>query len=55
MVDGSFDLLPHGVDDGSSAVVKAHGLPAAQFHDEVAAIAAHGRVILLIDACAPGA
>jgi len=51
MVDGSFFLLPHGVDDGSAAAVKAHGLPATQFHDEIAAIAAHGRVLLLIDAC----
>ena len=54
MVDGGFYLLPHGIDDGSSAAVKAHGLPATQFHDEIAAIAAHGRVLLLIDACRSG-
>ena len=51
MVDGRFYLLPHGIDDGSDAAVKAQGLPAAQVHDEIAAIARHGRVILLVDAC----
>ena len=54
MVDGGFYLLPHGIDDGSSAAVKANGLPATQFHDEIAAIAPHGRVLLLIDACRSG-
>ena len=54
MVDDKFYLLPHGIDDASNAAVKANGLPAVQFHDEIAAIAAHGRVILLIDACRSG-
>ena len=54
MVDGAFYLLPHGIDDGSTAAIKANALPATQFHDEIAAIARHGRVILLIDACRSG-
>ncbi len=54
MVDGKFYLLPHGIDDGSAAAVKANGLPAGQFHDEIAAIARHGRVIVLVDACRSG-
>jgi hypothetical protein len=54
MVDDKFYLLPHGIDDASNAAVKANGLPAVQFHDEVAAIAENGRVILLIDACRSG-
>ena len=54
MVDGKFYLLPHGIDDGSAAAVKANGLPAVQFHDEIAAIARHGRVIVLVDACRSG-
>ncbi len=54
MVDGAFYLLPHGIDDGSPAAIKANGLPAVQFHDEIAAIAEHGRVIVLVDACRAG-
>ena len=49
-----FYLLPHGVDARSTAAIKATALLATDFHDEIAAIAQHGRVILFLDACRSG-
>jgi hypothetical protein len=55
MVDGDqFLLLPHGVDTRSRDALEASALPATQFHERIAAMAQHGRVILLLDACRSG-
>ena len=54
MVDDKFYFLPHGIDDASDAAIKANALPATQFHDEIAAIAKHGRVVVFVDACRSG-
>lgn len=52
MVDGDrFYLLPHGVDVTSPAAIKGTGLPATDFHEEIAAIAQHGRILVFLDAC----
>lgn len=55
MVDGKFYLLLHGVDSRGIASLKATALSISDFHDEIAAIAGHGRVILFLDACRSGA
>jgi len=52
--DDQFMLLPHGVDTSSRDGLEASALPATQFHDRIAALAQHGRVILLLDACRSG-
>ena len=52
--DDQFMLLPHGVDTSSRDALEASALPATQFHDRIAAMAQHGRVILLLDACRSG-
>ena len=55
LVDGALYLLPHGVDAASEAGLKDTGLPVGMFKDELVAIAAHCRVIVLLDACRSGA
>jgi hypothetical protein len=52
--DGRFYLLPHGAATGSEGALKASGLAATAFRDEIAAIARHGRVLVLLDACRSG-
>jgi uncharacterized caspase-like protein len=52
--DDQFLLLPHGVDTSSHDALEASALPATQFHERIAAMAKHGRVILLLDACRSG-
>jgi uncharacterized caspase-like protein len=47
-------LIPHGVDAGSSAALIDGALSATDFHDLVAAVARHGRVLLFLDACFAG-
>ena len=54
LVDDKFYLLPHGINSASAAALKSTALPATDFHDEIASIAAHGRAILCIDACRSG-
>ena len=55
MVDeDEFYLLPHGVDASSADALVAAALPATQFHDRIAKVARHGRVILFLDACFSG-
>lgn len=55
LIDGDrFYLFPHGIDDTSTAAIKGTGLPATDFHEEIAAIARHGRVLVFLDACRAG-
>jgi Caspase domain/WD domain, G-beta repeat len=51
MIDGEFYLVPHGADNSTPARFKATGIPAAQFQSEIAKLAKHGRVLVLLDAC----
>ena len=55
VIDRHFYLLPYGVDARTPAQIKASGLPAAQFKDEIDKLAQHGRVLVLLDACRSGA
>jgi len=52
--DGHFYLLPHGAATGSAGALKASGLAATAFRDEIAEITRHGRVLVLLDACRSG-
>lgn len=55
MIDADqFMLLPHGVDTRSRDALEDSALPATLFHDRIAALAEHGRVVLLLDACRSG-
>jgi hypothetical protein len=54
MAGDKFYLLPHGVDTKSPGAIKATALPITDLHDEIAAIAERGRVILFLDACRSG-
>jgi Caspase domain/WD domain, G-beta repeat len=51
MIDGQFYLVPHGADNGTSARLKATAISAGDFQSEVAKLAQHGRVLVLLDAC----
>ena len=55
MIDGEFYLVPYGVDLGSKNKIIASALSASDFAKKVQAIAAHGKVLLLLDACHSGA
>ena len=51
MIDGEFYLVPYGVDNRTTARLKASAIPAAEFRGEISKLAAHGRVLVLLDAC----
>jgi hypothetical protein len=51
MIDGQFYLVPYGVDDSTPARLKSSAIPASEFQTEIAKLAAHGRVLVLLDAC----
>jgi uncharacterized caspase-like protein len=55
VIDDRFYLLPYGVDAGTPARLKASAIPASEFQAEVAKLAQHGRVLVLLDACRSGA
>ena len=55
MIDGQFYLVPFGVDLGSKNRIIASALSATDFARKVQAVAARGKVLLLIDACHSGA
>lgn len=55
MIDDQFYLVPYGVDLGSKNKIIASALSASDFAKKVQAIAAHGKVLLLLDACHSGA
>ena len=51
VIDGQFYLLPYGVDDSTSAHLKSSAILATEFQSEISKLAAHGRVLVLLDAC----
>jgi hypothetical protein len=55
IIDDRFYLLPYGVDARTPADLKASAISANDFHDEIAELAKHGRVLVLLDACHSGA
>jgi hypothetical protein len=55
IIGDSFYLLPYGVDARTESDLKASAISANDFHDEVAGLAKHGRVLVLLDACHSGA
>jgi Caspase domain len=55
VVDKRFYLLPYGVNAGTTAELKGTAISADDFQAEVAKLALHGRVLLLLDACQSGA
>ncbi|MFZ0494865.1 MAG: caspase family protein [Methylocella sp.] len=55
MIGDQFYLLPYGVDAGTPAGLEAAAISANEFHNKVAELAKHGRVLVLLDACHSGA
>jgi hypothetical protein len=51
MIDDQLYLVPNGADDGTPGRLKASSIPATEFQDEIAKLAKHGRVLVLLDAC----
>jgi uncharacterized caspase-like protein len=54
MIDSQFYLVPYGVDTGTPSRLKASAIPASEFQGEIAKLAQHGRVLVLLDACRSG-
>ena len=54
MIDGQFYLIPYGFDAGSQGRSIKSAVSASEFAKKVAALAAHGKVLLLLDACHSG-
>jgi WD40 repeat protein len=55
MLDGELYLLPYDVDTRTPAGVKATALSIDELNRELRALASHGRVLVLLDACHSGA
>jgi len=55
MVNDSFYFLPHGVNADDPVSLATTGLALDEFRRAVRAVAAHGRVLVLLDACRAGA
>jgi WD40 repeat protein len=51
MIDGQFYLVPYGVDDSTPSRIKSSAISASDFQSEISKMAAHGRVLVLLDAC----
>ncbi len=51
MIDDQLYLMPYGADDSTPARLKASAIPATEFQSEIAKLAEHGRVLVLLDAC----
>ncbi len=51
MIDGQFYLVPYGVDASTQARLKSSAISASDFQSEISKLAAHGRVLVLLDAC----
>jgi WD40 repeat protein len=51
VIDGQFYLVPYGVDDSTAARLKSSAIAATEFQGEISKLAAHGRVLVLLDAC----
>jgi uncharacterized caspase-like protein len=54
MIDDQLYLVPYGVDNSTPARLKASAIPASEFQAEIAKLAEHGRVLVLLDACDSG-
>jgi WD40 repeat protein len=54
MIDGQFYLIPYGFDAGSQGRSIKSAVSASEFAKKVEALAAHGKVLLLLDACHSG-
>ena len=54
-IENDFYLFPYGVDATTTSSLEASGMPASQFKDKVDKLAAHGFVLVLLDACQSGA
>jgi WD40 repeat protein len=55
MIDGQFYLIPYGFDPGSQGRSVKSAVSASEFAKKIAALAAHGKVLVLLDACHSGA
>jgi uncharacterized caspase-like protein len=55
LLDDGFYLLPHGVDAGDPDSLATTAMPVSELRKRVHALAEHGRVLLLLDACRAGA
>lgn len=55
MVNDSFHLLPHGVDASNEVNLEDTALAIETFKRRIHAIAEHGKVLVLLDACRSGA
>ena len=55
MIDGQFYLIPYGFDAGSQGRSIKSAVSASEFAKKVEALAVHGKVLLLLDACHSGA
>jgi hypothetical protein len=55
MIDGQFYLIPYGFDAGSRGKSIKSAVSASEFAKKVQALATHGKVLLLLDACHSGA
>jgi uncharacterized caspase-like protein len=55
MIQGEFYLIPYGFDPSSANAGRTSALSASVLAEKVQALAAHGKVLLLLDACHSGA
>jgi WD40 repeat protein len=55
MIDGQFYLIPYGFDLGSQGRSVKSAVSASEFAKKVGALANHGKVLVLLDACHSGA
>jgi Caspase domain len=55
MIDGQFYLIPYAFDAGSRGKSIKSAVSASEFAKKVEALATHGKVLLLLDACHSGA
>jgi hypothetical protein len=55
MIDDQFYLIPYGFDSGSQGKSIKSAVSASEFAKKVQALAEHGKVLLLLDACHSGA
>jgi hypothetical protein len=51
MIDGQFYLVPYGVDNKTPESLQSDSISATEFQSKIAKLAAHGRVLVLLDAC----
>ena len=51
VIDDEFYLVPHGVDNLTTAHLQASAIAAREFQRKILKLAAHGRVLVLLDAC----